>query len=183
LVTSLVRMRSGVRLQGRDEGRRRSHWQVDDGRGCQQTEIHAANLWRVRSQSVPEAIVAGPEPRRPRRHCAFPKAKYPYIQQSSTLRAFDAFPELPAKRAELLPQDQGCRLLSFAVREARRGPRVGGYAVTVMVGEDATITTTREAAPMPGCRTSCCSPRCGMCVAARGKGVARAFPERGESAA
>src|SRR6266542_5260839 len=32
---SLVRVRSGARLQGRGEGRRRSHRHVGDGRGCQ----------------------------------------------------------------------------------------------------------------------------------------------------
>ncbi len=38
-----ARMRSGAGLQRRGEGRRRSHWHVGDGRGCQQTHIHAGS--------------------------------------------------------------------------------------------------------------------------------------------
>ncbi len=58
-VASLVRMPSGARLQGRGERRRRSHRHVGDGRGCQQTHIHAdqptRRASRYRANAVPMA--------------------------------------------------------------------------------------------------------------------------------
>ncbi len=46
-------------LQGRGEGKRRSHRHVGDGRGCRQTHTHAASLAGQRSKGVPKAFRLG----------------------------------------------------------------------------------------------------------------------------